>query len=396
MTTQAFKKWNNIQLSTLLSAIFSGGTPSTKDPLFWSEELPWLSSGETRNRYIKNTEKSITQLAVENSSTRLAVINDVVIATAGQGLTRGQVSFLYIDTYINQSLIALRTKKSLLPKFLFYNLLSRYEEIRGLSDGSSSRGSITIPMLSRLEIKLPDIETQKQITDVLSTYDDLIENNNRRIKILENMAQKIYTEWFVNFHFPGYEKVEFGKDGLPVGWVIESLSSISVIQFGYNYKAKSFTEKEVGNKVVRIRDILDRDSKTFSIEFVDNKYKIEVGDVLIGMDGIFHMRMWSEKNCFLVQRVAGIRSSLPSLYIIESIKKQLDYLQKTIVGATVGHLSNGNIRDFKIITPKDRNILNIFEELTREVIHLEILTKNLQKSRDLLIPQLVTGKLELK
>jgi len=97
--------WRVSKLEQVTSTIFSGGTPDTRNPEYWSGTIPWLSSGETRARYIFGTEKRITQLGVDKSSTRLAKRGDVVVAAAGQGNTRGNVSFLVTDCYINQSLI---------------------------------------------------------------------------------------------------------------------------------------------------------------------------------------------------------------------------------------------------------------------------------------------------
>ena len=150
--------------------IFSGGTPSTSKPEYWNGNLHWLSSGETRNNYIHDTERRITYLGANNSSTRLANIDDIVIASAGQGFTRGQASLLKIDTYINQSIIAIKVNRSIcLPRFLFYNLLSRYSELRLLSDSSSTRGSITTKMIGDMNIKLPPMIIQQHIVNTISS-----------------------------------------------------------------------------------------------------------------------------------------------------------------------------------------------------------------------------------
>ena len=109
-------------LGEVTESIFSGGTPATTNQNFWNGDLQWLSSGETRNRYINETEKSITKEGAINSSTRLALPDDVVIASAGQGFTRGQTSYSLIETYVNQSLIVLRANPSIInSKFLFFN-----------------------------------------------------------------------------------------------------------------------------------------------------------------------------------------------------------------------------------------------------------------------------------
>ena len=158
------------KLREVTNRIFSGGTPSTTNQEYWGGDLPWLSSGETKQPYIYDTEKKITQLGVDNSSTRLANKNNVVIASAGQGYTRGQTSFLMIDTYINQSIVALDADRSfVLPKYLFYNLSTRYEEMRLLSDSSSTRGSITTKMMGDMNILLPSIEQQQHIVNTISS-----------------------------------------------------------------------------------------------------------------------------------------------------------------------------------------------------------------------------------
>ena len=131
--------------------IYSGGTPSTSKPEFWDGVLHWFSSGETRNRFATTTDKTITQEGVDNSSTKLARKYDIVIASAGQGFTRGQTTMLLLDTYVNQSVIVIHADRLHLP-YLFWNLSSRYEELRAISDSSSIRGSLTTKMIAGFEI----------------------------------------------------------------------------------------------------------------------------------------------------------------------------------------------------------------------------------------------------
>lgn len=150
------KGWRVCALSELCESIFSGGTPDTRKPEYWNGTLPWFSSGETRETIVIGTEKHITEAAVLNSSTRLARPGDVLIASAGQGLTRGQTSFCAIDTYINQSVVCVRTSQELgSTAWTFYNLARRYEELRGRSDSHSIRGSLTTKLLASLRVVAP-------------------------------------------------------------------------------------------------------------------------------------------------------------------------------------------------------------------------------------------------
>lgn len=172
--------WNTYTLEQACERIYSGGTPSTKYPEYWNGNLKWLSSGETSQRFIYDTERKITQEGVNNSSTKLAKKGCTVIATAGQGYTRGQASFLMTDTYINQSVIACKANENVvLPLYLYYNLNNRYEEFRLLSDGTSTRGGLSGWILKRMDINLPPLDVQAEVVSILYSIDQKIEENER-------------------------------------------------------------------------------------------------------------------------------------------------------------------------------------------------------------------------
>jgi type I restriction enzyme, S subunit len=168
--------------------IFSGGTPSTKNPDYWGGEFNWLSSGETRGMLILDTEKKITQNGVDNSSTKLARPGDVVIASAGQGKTRGQTSLILIDTYVNQSVLVLRPDiQKINPYVLFFNMYYRYEEMRIISNASSSRGSLTKDLIDKMEIDIPHIDVQNEIGAQLQNMCDLMQKNIEQISVIGDM-----------------------------------------------------------------------------------------------------------------------------------------------------------------------------------------------------------------
>lgn len=171
-------------------AIFSGGTPSTTKTEFWDGTLPWFSSGETRNRFVSKTEKKITQEAVDNSSTRLARRGSTVIASAGQGNTRGQTSFLLVDTYINQSVVTLQSDNRVSTDlFLFFDLERRYDEFRRVSDGQSSRGSLTTKLIGMLPAVRPNINTIAAFDHATQPLIDRIESlltQNENLRLLRD------------------------------------------------------------------------------------------------------------------------------------------------------------------------------------------------------------------
>ena len=131
--------------------IYSGGTPSTKTASYWNGPLPWLSSGETRARFIIDTEKTITPEGVEGSSTKLANRGSIVMASAGQGFTRGQTSMLLFDTYVNQSVVVMEPAENC-GSYLLFALAARYEELRAWSDSMSTRGSMSGKVLKQFAL----------------------------------------------------------------------------------------------------------------------------------------------------------------------------------------------------------------------------------------------------
>jgi restriction modification system, type I len=168
--------------------IYSGGTPTTSNAAYWGGTFGWFSSGETRNRFVISTEKSITQTGIDNSSTKLASKHDIVMASAGQGFTRGQTSMLLIDTYVNQSVIVIHADRNILP-YLFWNLANRYEELRAISDSSSIRGSLTTKMIAAFEIPLANNDVIQTFSDFAWAVIPQIENNlleNERLAALRD------------------------------------------------------------------------------------------------------------------------------------------------------------------------------------------------------------------
>lgn len=163
------KGWRVATVGKVSVHIFSGGTPDTRKPEYWIGAIPWFSSGETRNRIVISTEKRISQLAVKNSSTKNTLPGDILIASAGQGHTRGQTSYSAIKTYINQSVVAIRANQDLCePLWLYYNLSRRYEDMRNLSDSHSSRGSLTTKLLAGMGVIVPCRKVGQAFADVVA------------------------------------------------------------------------------------------------------------------------------------------------------------------------------------------------------------------------------------
>jgi len=402
-------KWTVSTLGNVCSKIFSGGTPTTTTESFWNGEHHWLSSGETRNDFIIATEKTITDEGVAKSSTRLALKGDIVIASAGQGKTRGQTSFLMINSYINQSVIALRANTFVYNLYLYYYLKSQYDELRNSSDASSIRGSITTKDLATYVIKYPEYRTQEKIATILFKYDCLIENNNRRIAILEEMAQRLYREWFIHFRFPGHENVKMVESemgSIPQGWEISNIENLTnMVRRGITPKYDETANLTVVNQKC-IRDFsLDMTLSRKQSKPYAHEINIAYADILInstgaGTLGRVAQNFFSFKDTTIDSHITLVRPIADmQCYIGAILKSKQQELMDLGTGSTnQTELSREIIKKIKVLIPSS-DLSQAFEKTVKSWMDLKatLTTKNinLRKTRDLLLPRLISGDIDV-
>lgn len=326
---------------------------------------------------------------------------DLLLTTRGNGV--GNVAYVNTNELglINAQMLILRTnEQEISSKFLFYYFSSTtlYSYIQNFASGSA-QPQIPIRDLKKIPVFLPSLKIQEKIAVILSAYDDLIENNKKRIQILENMAEELYKEWFVRFRFPNYENTELEK-GVPKDWTYVNLLELADITYGYAFDSTKFNTERIGRKIIRIRNIPISRSSDYTDEVPHDKYLIQTGDLLVGMDGDFHMNRWFDEESYLVQRSCRIKSKLNihSAYIRQAIKAPIHFFQSTILGATVGHLGAKHLNSIEILMPSS-NHENLFSELNRLdklSLNLELQNRKLEVMRDNLLPRLISGKLSVE
>jgi len=297
--------------------------------------------------------------------------------------------------------------------FLFY--LSYSDILRKPAEksmyGASGRQRASLDVLKAIEVPDIPLKDQQKISSILSAYDDLIENNTRRIQILEEMAQRIYKEWFVEFRFPGHEKIKFidselGK--IPEGWEIKRLSNIVETQYGYT---ESASEEIIGPKFLRGKDInknsyINWDNVPYcKIKNTDyERYKLNVGDIIIirmadpGKVGIVEKNIDAIFGSYLIR--IKIKNGMDPYYLFYFFlsDKYQSYITGASTGTTRKSASAAVITGINILLP-NKNILEQFAELIiplRKLLNT-LLEKNinLQQTRDLLLPKLISGELDI-
>jgi type I restriction enzyme S subunit len=194
---------------------FSGGTPPTNNDAYYGGDIPWLRTQEVTFGRIFDTEIKITETGLKNSSAKWVPEKSVIVAMYGNSAGRSAINEIPLTT--NQACCNLIIDPDKADyRYVFYALLRSYETLKGLSRGAA-QNNLNAAQVKAFTIPAPPVQVQQDIGDILSSYDDLIENNRRRMALLEESARLLYREWFVRLRFPGHEHTRI-VDGLPEGW----------------------------------------------------------------------------------------------------------------------------------------------------------------------------------
>lgn len=285
--------------------------------------------------------------------------------------------------------------------YLYYYLLHQTPFYLGGVNGATMV-HITKKNMEKKTVYIPSsLNVQHRIASILSTYDSLIENNTKRIRLLEKIAENLYKEWFVRFRFPGHENVEM-ENGLPKGWKMTNLFDVADVTYGFAFKSNKFCDNAELNPVVRIRDIQENHTNTYTDEQCEDKYLIGKNAILIGMDGIFHMCLWNGERAYMNQRVVMLNSKEKGVcnYLLYlAIRPQIKYWEQVISGTTVAHLGDKHLRKVKVLLPEKAILEKANSIISRAMDEKNILQHQnslLARQRDLLLPRLMSGKLEVK
>ncbi len=282
-------------------------------------------------------------------------------------------------------------------RYLYYVMLSRdfYMQADSVALGAAQR-TISLTSLRNMKVQLPDLDVQRRIAEVLSRYDALIENYQRQIKLLEEAAQRLYKEWFVDLRFPGHQSTPI-INTLPQSWQKKKLIELVNVQYGYAFDGSLFNSDKKGMPIVRIRNIPDGYTSDYTTEEASPEYVVRNGDILVGMDGIFHINSWSGGNALLVQRACSFRPKAEELrgFVFQAIKEPIKYFEKTLVGSTVAHLGKKHIDSIELLVPSNKELFEPFTRFFNQRQGLLAQIRNLSEARDRLLPKLMSGEIEV-
>ena len=340
---------------------------------------------------------------------------DLVFTQRG---TIGQVGLIPFDSSIPRFVISQSQMKltpdleQAEPLFLYY-YFSAPGTVQKIQNLAFSAGvpHINLEILRNFEVPLPPLTVQRRIAGILSAYDELIENNQRRIKILEEMARTLYREWFVHFRFPGHEKAKMARSPLgpiPEGWKVNKLGDLTAaLSRGISptYDDEGGDSKIINQKCIRDQRLSLEPARRQSKPIPPDK-RIRFGDVLINSTGVGTLGRVAQvyenlDQCTVDTHVTIVRSKADTdvdFFGCTLLLKQEDF-ERSGVGATgQTELSRTAIGEVKIPTPSDslQKRFGVLAHPMRTAANtLSKQTENLRRTRDLLLPRLLSGAIEL-
>ena len=334
--------------------------------------------------------------------------NDILITNSG---TIGRMALvkdipeIYRTTFQKSVAIVKPDISVVLPTYLYYKLQNCVTDFVNCSNGSAQK-NLLLGTMRKFQIDLhEDFAEQERLSSILAAYDNLIENNQKQIKLLEEAARRLYKEWFVDLRFPGYEDTPI-VDGVPEGWEEAPIDSRISLLSGYAFKSAQF-DSSGEYKIVTIKNVKDGEfdgintNRIVSIPGKTPKHCVLTdGDILLSLTGnVGRTCIVNGNNYLLNQRVAKLQSDIPAFtYCLFRSSDMFDAMNNLANGTAQQNLSPIRTGKISILFPAD-NLLEEFERIVGSMISKMLsLIKQcdlLIQARDRLLPKLMSGEIEV-
>ncbi|NLI63633.1 MAG: hypothetical protein GX367_02750 [Bacteroidales bacterium] len=414
-------EWD-VKMIQEIGEVVSGGTPKTKEDSYWNGNISWITPKDLSSfteRFIEVGERSITEAGLKNSSAKLLPIGTVLFSSRAP---IGYIAIAKKELCTNQGFknIICDTRYSS-NEFLYYMLKDKKNEIESIAGGSTFK-EVSGKVVKEFKIPIPPLNEQKAIAHILSTLDDKIEVNNQINKTLENMAQAIFKQWFVDFEFPnedgepykssGGEMVESELGMIPKGWEVVKLETVCrEITRGFTSKYVEKSRFKNLNQKVNKGEVLEKQYYKFlreDIEIPQNKF-VKKYDILLnslgqGTLGRLHFFIEDEENVVIDQHITIIRADHETsfdsyLYHLLSSSKYTQIFDGLVSGSTGMQMLNiSKVRSLTVCMPPvdlqkdfDNRIKTLYKK--KEVLLYE--NEYLKLIRDSLLPKLMSGEIRV-
>ncbi len=381
-----------------LTEIKTGGTPSTKCEKYWKDgDIPWMASGDVNKKIINEVDGRITKSGMENSAAKLLPKDTVMIALNGQGKTKGTVAYLNIELTCNQSLAGFLPSYNVFnSKYLYYNLQSRYFEIRGLA-GDGARNGLNLGLLREILIPIPSIKEQEKIASILSTVDEQIDNvdalieKNKELK--KGLMQTLLTKGIGHTKF---KKTEIGE--IPEEWDVKKLECVFEILDSMRKPIKASDREKIEGNIPYY-------GASGVIDWI-NDYIFDEELILLGEDG----ENLNSRNSDLAFKISGktwVNNHAHVFRVINKKECNIDfmvyYLEAKdysiyIAGSAQPKITQAQCRKFLLPLPEKQEqdkIASILLESDKKIEEYENKKQKLEELKKGLMQELLTGMIRV-
>ena len=329
--------------------------------------------------------------------------NDIVIARTGA--TTGYAKRIRTDhkAVFASYLVRIRVNPNYDSQYVGFVIESdEYKRFIQLNLGGAAQPQANAQVLTSFPIPLPSLPAQRKIAAILSVYDDLIENNTRRIKILEDMAQTLYQEWFVHFRFLGHENVptvESPLGPIPEGWKVRSLGEMCDVLMGQSPKSEFYNQTGEGLPFHQgVTDFGER-FPTDRVYCTVQKRIAEAGDILFSVRAPVGRINVANKKIVIGRGLSAIRSkSGNQVFVLQQLKNQFQEEDTMGSGTIFKAITKADLLGVQLLEPTE-SIVTKFETaaepISLELANLTMKNTNLQQTRDLLLPKLISGEIDV-
>lgn len=378
--------------------------PAEADFVDYKTNRPYIRARDIKDGKIKADNLAYIEDSVQ-SKIKKYIINSGDIAITIVGASVGDVGFALDEVNgfnLTENAVRLTEFRDMVDSRFLSHLLyqKQYHDYMQLIAGAAAQPKLGIYKIQRIKVQLPDITVQNRIADILSAYDELIENNNKRIKILEQMAENLYKEWFVRFRFPGHETAGF-ENGIPKGWAL-STECNSIIPKGWHYGEFGELGKFVRGKNITSAEMIEGEVPVISAGLEPSGYHNEANvrgkSLTISASGANAGYMKYNLDDIWAADCSYYQSEKYLWFAYSTLKFLQPVISNLQCGAAQPHVHPKQINRLSVIIPSADMIhkyCNAVECSFEEIKMLKKKNDNLTRQRDLLLPRLMSGKLEV-
>ncbi|HMS98984.1 MAG TPA: restriction endonuclease subunit S [Saprospiraceae bacterium] len=382
-------KWEKVEYNDVLEKIIGGGTPSKTVSDYWNGDIPWCSVKDmVGDKYqLYSTEDTITHSGLENSSTNLIQAGTVITSTR-MGLGRAFIN--KVDMAINQDLKALIPNEKIDNKFLLWSIVNKKEEIEGLGIGSTVKG-IRLDVLRRLKINLPPLPIQRRIASILSAYDDLIENNLKRIKLLEEKAFLRYKQIVREEQLAKYILSDFGD-------IITGKTPSTSIADYFGDDVPFIKTPDMHNQI--FIEHTDQMLSELGAKSQEKKLlpPLSLCVSCIGTAGVVGITSKPSQTNQQINSIVFYEPKNAYFFysLMSQMKEQLDALGSN--GSTFTNVNKNKFENMEVFIPYHKVLNEFAEEFEAPfslILTLQKQNAKLREARDILLPRLINGQIEV-